>query len=128
MNPGTRNPEPGTPEPRNPEPLQPGTCCPVRILSQSWMSSARRRTMDPSVPPVPPASTRAAKPAAKQARAPKWRRGWKFYVLVGVGVPLLCLMALAVFFYISFSRQIDARLRGETERADPRIFARAYEL
>src|SRR5215210_5311474 len=103
------------------------------------MSSAGRRTMAPSVPPVPQVSTRAAKPAAKNARAPKWRggwklrtpkwrRGWKFYVLVGAGVPFLILTALAVVFYISFSRQIDARLRGETERADPRIFARAYEL
>jgi hypothetical protein len=35
---------------------------------------------------------------------------------------------ISIYFYISFSRMIDARLAGETQRSDPRIFARPYEF
>jgi penicillin-binding protein 1B len=62
------------------------------------------------------------------ARTGRKGRGWKFYLLVGVGVPSAILFVVCIFFYISFSRQIDARLAGETSRADPRIFARPYEV
>jgi penicillin-binding protein 1B len=62
------------------------------------------------------------------ARAGRKGRGWKFYLLVGVGVPSAILFVVCIFFYISFSRQIDARLAGETLRSDPRIFARPYEV
>src|SRR3954452_12865708 len=34
----------------------------------------------------------------------------------------------SIYFYLSFSRQIDARLSGETVRSDPRVFARPYEF
>jgi penicillin-binding protein 1B len=80
---------------------------------------------------VPTVKADSSKPAAKTrpAKRAPWRgRGWKFYVLVGLGVPLLLVLAVAGYFYVSFSRMIDARLQGETERADPRIFARPYEL
>ena len=57
------------------------------------------------------------------------RRGWKFYVLVGVGIPFADpAPSSSIYFYISFSRMIDARLRGEMQRADPRVFARPFEL
>src|SRR5687768_11971576 len=62
------------------------------------------------------------------ARAGWKGRGWKFYLLAGVGVPAAILLVVCIFFYISFSRQIDARLAGETSRSDPRIFARPYEV
>ena len=61
-------------------------------------------------------------------RARATRHGWKFYVLVGVGVPFAIAFLVSIYFYISFSRMIDARLAGETARSDPRIFARPYEL
>jgi penicillin-binding protein 1B len=75
----------------------------------------------------PVGSAVATKPRVP-ARAGAKRRGWKFYVLVGVGVPFLLTLAVCIYFYIGFSRMIDARLAGETSRADPRIFARPYEL
>src|SRR5215212_6719485 len=75
----------------------------------------------------PMGSAVATKPRAP-ARARAKGRGWKFYVLVGVGVPFTVLVIASIYFYISFSRMIDARLAGETSRSDPRIFARAYEL
>jgi penicillin-binding protein 1B len=62
------------------------------------------------------------------ARAGRKGRGWKFYLLVGLGVPSAILVVVCIFFYVSFSRLIDARLAGETSRADPRIFARPYEV
>jgi len=56
------------------------------------------------------------------------RRGWKFYVLLAVGIPLLCLSGLTTYYYVTFSRMIDARLQGEFQRADPRVFARPFEV
>ena len=55
------------------------------------------------------------------------RRTWKFYSLVGAGVVFVILAIVATYFYIGFSKMIDARLAGETQRSDPRIFARPYE-
>lgn len=85
--------------------------------------------------PLKPRGTAVAtKPrSAKRRRGwkvyvPKLRRGWKFYVLVGLGVPLLLLFAVFGFYYVKFSRMIDARLHGEMQRADPRVFARPFEL
>jgi hypothetical protein len=75
----------------------------------------------------PVGSAVATKPRVR-ARAGAKRRGWKFYVLVGVGIPFLVTLAVCIYFYIGFSRMIDARLAGETSRADPRVFARPYEL
>ncbi|MDQ3211966.1 MAG: PBP1A family penicillin-binding protein [Acidobacteriota bacterium] len=73
-----------------------------------------------------------ARPAPAKSGSGKrfrsWRRGWRFYALVGLGVPFLLFLILTLYFYDSFSRQVDARLRGETERSDPRIFARPFEL
>ena len=69
-----------------------------------------------------------AKPAAGKRPKPRRRRGWRFYVLSGLGIACLVLSALTVYFYKSFSRQIDARLHGETARSDPRIFARPFEF
>jgi penicillin-binding protein 1B len=56
------------------------------------------------------------------------QRGWKFYAIVCGGAFLLLLSIIFTYFYIGFSRMIDARLAGETERSDPRIFARPYEF
>jgi penicillin-binding protein 1B len=56
------------------------------------------------------------------------RRGWKFYLLVATGVPLLLLSAVTAYYYVTFSRMIDARMHGEFQRADPRIFARPFEI
>jgi penicillin-binding protein 1B len=75
----------------------------------------------------------AAKPAVKlKVKRPSrggWRkRGWKFYLAVGVGLPLLLLSLVTVYYYVTFARMIDARLHGEFDRADPRIFARPFEV
>jgi penicillin-binding protein 1B len=43
-------------------------------------------------------------------------------------VPLLALLAAGIYYYISFSRFIDARLHGERDRVLPRVFARPLEL
>src|SRR5262249_38051193 len=41
----------------------------------------------------------------------------------------LVLLAISTYYYVSFSRTIDARLRGEMmQRTDPRVFARPFEL
>ena len=56
------------------------------------------------------------------------RRAWKLYALVGAGVVFAILAVVTTYFYLSFSKMIDARLAGQTQRSDPRIFARPYEF
>jgi penicillin-binding protein 1B len=53
-------------------------------------------------------------------------RGWKFYVFLAVAVPSLVLSGVVAYYYVTFSRMIDARLHGEVQRTDPRIFARPF--
>ena len=78
---------------------------------------------------VPSVSSKPPGPAvATKLRVLIRRRGWKFYVLLGLGVPLLFLIVISGYFYVTFSRMIDARLHGEMQRADPRVFARPFEL
>jgi penicillin-binding protein 1B len=82
----------------------------------NWTSAVPANPPGPVVPPKPRARWR-------------WRgRGWKFYVLVLVGIPFLILAVVSTYFYISFSRMIDARLHGEMQRSDPRVYARPFQL
>jgi penicillin-binding protein 1B len=67
------------------------------------------------------------------AKAPAKRRwfrgrGWKFYAAVGLGVPLAFGCGVISYYYVNFSRMIDARLAGGIQRTDPRVFARPFEL
>ena len=55
-------------------------------------------------------------------------RGWKFYVAVGGGVPIVLMSAVMGYYYGVFARMIDTRLQGGMQRADPRVFARPFEL
>ena len=72
-------------------------------------------------PPNATARPRKAKPARR-------RLGWKVYLLVATAIPLLILSAVTGYYYVQFSQMIDARLHGEMQRADPRVFARPFEL
>ena len=68
-----------------------------------------------------------AKAAPPKRRAGK-RRSWKFYAAVGLGIPALLVFATMAYFYVAFSRMVDARLQGGMTRTDPRVFARPFEL
>jgi penicillin-binding protein 1B len=57
-----------------------------------------------------------------------WRQRWVRVLAVVVAVPALLLACASVYYYISFSRLIDARLHGERDRVLPRVFARPLEL
>jgi penicillin-binding protein 1B len=70
---------------------------------------------------------------AQRSRWSAWRkkfgkRGWKFYTLLAVGIPFILLSFVTAYYYVTFSRMIDARLHGEMQRADPRIFGRPFEV
>ena len=73
---------------------------------------------------------RPTKPLASRLRL--WfrqrRRSWKFYALVAFSGPLLFLSCIFGYYYVVFSRMVDARIHGELQRVDPRVFARPYEL
>jgi penicillin-binding protein 1B len=42
--------------------------------------------------------------------------------------PLLVLSAVLGYYYVAFSKMIDARIHGEMQRVDPRVFARPFQL
>lgn len=78
-----------------------------------------------------PQAAVAARPKRPERKPParkRRRRGWKFYVLVAVTVPCLLVTAVTVYYYVTLARLIDARLHGEFQRADPRVFARPFEI
>ncbi|HYT67208.1 MAG TPA: PBP1A family penicillin-binding protein [Vicinamibacterales bacterium] len=43
---------------------------------------------------------------------------------MAVGIPLVLFTIVVSYYYVIFSRMIDARMHGEFQRTDPRIFAR----
>jgi penicillin-binding protein 1B len=47
---------------------------------------------------------------------------------VGLGALAAALLAVSGYYYVSFSRLIDARLHGERERTLPRVYARPVEV
>jgi penicillin-binding protein 1B len=55
---------------------------------------------------------------------PRWRR----YAFFGIGIPLIVISAVMSYYWVVFSRMIDARMSGEMARTDPRVFARPFEL
>ena len=74
-------------------------------------------------PPKP-----AAKPASRSRLAFLRGRSWKFYAALAIGIPFLLVTLVVGYFYVSFSRIIDARMHGEFQRTDPRIFARPLTI
>ena len=55
-------------------------------------------------------------------------RRWARVTLYALGAFVVLSAAVLTYYYISFSRMIDARLHGERERTLPRVFARPVEL
>jgi penicillin-binding protein 1B len=55
-------------------------------------------------------------------------RRWKRYAFFGIAVPAILLSFAMAYYWIVFSRMIDARMSGEMARTDPRVFARPFEL
>ena len=76
---------------------------------------------------VPPAKP-AAKPSSRPRLAFLRGRSWKFYAALGVGIPALLFVVLVGYAYVQVSGMIDARMHGEFQRTDPRIFARPLEI
>src|SRR5688500_13068255 len=79
---------------------------------------------------LPPAATatRSKRPEGKRPAGKRRRRGWKFYLLLAVALPCLLVTAVTLYYYVTFGKLIDARLHGEFQRADPRVFARPFEV
>jgi penicillin-binding protein 1B len=68
------------------------------------------------------------KPAARRRLIKLSARKWKLYVLVALAGPCLVLMTVVGYYYVIFSRMIEARMHGEMQRVDPRVFARPFEI
>src|SRR5918993_5326723 len=77
---------------------------------------------------APPSLPKRHPKAKRSATRGRRRRSWKFYTLVAFGSLFLILSSVTVYYYVKFSRMIDARLHGEFTRADPRLFGRPFEV
>ena len=77
-----------------------------------------------------PAQSTAAQPRPPNTGrlARWWRRPWGRRAIIATIVASLVLSAFLGYYWVVFSRMIDARLRGDMQRTDPRIFARPFEL
>jgi penicillin-binding protein 1B len=77
-----------------------------------------------------PAQSTAAKPRPSETGrlARWWRKRWVRRATAAAIVASLVLSACLGYYWVVFSRMIDARLRGDMQRTDPRIFARPFEL
>jgi penicillin-binding protein 1B len=72
--------------------------------------------------------TTASKGKPKAARKRRLPPQWKRYAFFGIGIPLVVMSAVMAYYWVVFSRMIDARMSGEMTRTDPRVFARPFEL
>jgi penicillin-binding protein 1B len=77
----------------------------------------------PTVRPPKPAKT-PSRPRLAFLRG----RSWKVYAALAVGIPCLIFSIVVGYYYVQFSRMIDARMHGEFQRTDPRIFARPLTI
>jgi penicillin-binding protein 1B len=79
-----------------------------------------------------PAAVLATLPKRRETKGGKRKtrrlRRWKLYVLGALAIPFLLLSGVTIYYYVTFSRMIDARMHGEFDRADPRVFARPFEV
>jgi penicillin-binding protein 1B len=57
-----------------------------------------------------------------------WRRKWVRAAILVAGIPAIALSFVVGYYYVSFARDIDARLHGARQRVVPRVFARPLEL
>ena len=70
-------------------------------------------------------STPPSKGKPAQAKATSRRRvkllgkRWKLYALVALAGPLVVFLGVLGYYYVVFSRMIDARLHGDMQRVDP---------
>ena len=61
-------------------------------------------------------------------KVPKLGNRWSRYLLLAAGAAAIIGAVALTYYYISFSRMIEARLHGERERTLPRVYARPVEL
>jgi penicillin-binding protein 1B len=55
-------------------------------------------------------------------------RRWAWYVAIGLAGPMLLIIGVMSYYYVTLSRIIDDRLHGEQTRVLPRIYARPLEI
>lgn len=85
------------------------------------MQVAAQVTTDRAPKPV-------AKPVSRSRPASLRGRSWKFYAVLAIVIPFVIIFSVTGYYYVSFSRMIDARMHGEFQRTDPRIFARPLTI
>ena len=66
--------------------------------------------------------------SAKTFLSAWWARRWVRFTAGVLAVPLVVLFFASGYYYVSFSRLIDARLHGARQRVFPQIYARPLEL
>lgn len=63
-----------------------------------------------------------------KVKVPAFRHRWSRYFFIAAAAAVIAGAVALSYYYIAFSRMIDARLHGERERTLPRVYARPVEL
>ena len=70
----------------------------------------------------------AERPKGRPKGTRPWNRTWVRATTLAVAIPAVILFLVAWYYYVSFARDIDARLHGERQRVVPQVFARPLEI
>jgi penicillin-binding protein 1B len=57
-----------------------------------------------------------------------WQRRWVRITAALLALPIVALIGVGAYYYVTYARIIEARLHGERERVFPRVYARPLEL
>ena len=71
--------------------------------------------------------TRPKKSAPRRRLTLRFKR-WKLYALVALAGPLVVLLGVFGYYYVVLSQMIDARIHGDMQRIEPRVFARPFTI
>jgi len=67
-------------------------------------------------------------PSRKPTAPPRRKRRLTRWIALIAGIPLAVALAITGYYYVTFARMIDERLRGERVRTIPKVFARPFEI
>ena len=116
----------------------PGTYDRIRFVPEPVRPGARRTIGGRTAPGSRPALDRGnmieirrtvkGDHASEFALPAWWRLKWVRLTAIGLAIPAVLFFFALGYYYVSFARLLDARLRGERSTVLPRVHARPLEL
>ncbi len=74
------------------------------------------------------AVTRKEQDKTKKKTPSRRKRRWRLFLVIALGLPVVCLFVVLGYYYVVFSRLVEAKLHGERQNVLPRVYGRPIEL